>query len=100
MRNVPAVLVTVLAVLAGCSSGGVATMMATDPGWLGDGDHLTAALVTPAGSTVTIPAGAQIVAAPGVTITVRGVLTIAAGAQAHARIATAAPHPEQAAAWG
>jgi hypothetical protein len=102
-RAVVFVFILGLAVLAGCSFGGVATMMATDPGGLGDGDHLTAALVIPAGSTVTILAGAQIVAAPGVVITVRGVLAVsagAAGAAAHARIATAAPHPEQAAAWG
>jgi hypothetical protein len=91
----PAVFMTGLAVLAGCSSGGGAMG--------GLSDHLTASLEIPAGSTMTIPAGANIVAAPGVTITVRGVLTIAAGAagaQAHASIATAAPHPEKAAAWG
>src|SRR5450432_969189 len=95
-----------LAVLAGCSSGGGAmttmmAMMAPDAGGLGD--HLTASLEIPAGMTVTIPAGAKIVAGPGVVITVRGVLVAsagAAGAAAHASIATAAPHPEQAAAWG
>src|SRR5450432_3308243 len=103
MRSVPAVLVTALAVLAGCSSGGGAVMtmtmmMAPDAGGLGD--HLTASLEIPAGMTVTIPAGAKIVAGPGVVITVRGVLAVSAGAAAHASIATAAPHPEQAAAWG
>jgi hypothetical protein len=60
---------------------------------------LTAAMEIPAGSTVTIPAGAKIVAAPGVVITVRGVLTIAS-AGTHARIATAAPHPDQDHSWG
>jgi hypothetical protein len=92
-----------LAVLAGCSSGGGAmvtmmTMMTPDAGGLDD--HLTASLAIPPGMTVTIPAGAKIVAGPGVVITVRGVLLVSAGAQAHASIATAAPHPEQAAAWG
>ena len=60
-----------------------------------------AAFEIPAGSTVTIPAGANIVAAPGVVITVRGVLSISsASAGAHARIATAAPHPDQNHSWG
>src|SRR5450432_3159994 len=103
MRSVPAVLVTALAVLAGCSSGGGAVMtmtmmMAPDAGGLGD--HLTASLEIPAGMTVTIPSGAKIVAGPGVVITVRGVLVVSAGALAHASIATAAPNPDQAAAWG
>jgi hypothetical protein len=92
MRSVPAVLVTALAVLAGCSSsGGGASSL---------DDHLTASVVIPAGSTVTVQPGQSIVAEPGVVITVRGVLAIAAGAQTHARIATAVPPVDQTDAWG
>jgi hypothetical protein len=72
---------------------------AGSPGGLADGTEVMTPLEIPAGSTMTIPAGAKIVAAPGVVITVRGVLSIASAA-AHARIATTAPHPDQAHAWG
>lgn len=65
---------------------------------LADGTEVMTSLEIPAGSTMTIPAGAKIVAAPEVVITVRGVLSIAS-APVHARIATAAPHPDQAHAW-
>jgi len=87
-----------ISLLAGCS-GGAATPAGT-AGGLGDGTTLTAALEIPAGATVTIPAGAQIAAAPGVVITVRGVLTSTSPAGAHARISTAAPHADAAHPWG
>ena len=91
---------------AGCSGGGAAPpgSAAAPPGsgvGLVDGATLTEPFEIPAGMTVTIPAGARIVAAPGVTITVRGVLTIdSASAKTHARIATAAPAPDDMHAWG
>ena len=70
----------------GCSGGGAPTMPTGNAGGLTDGAALTASLEIPAGETITIPPGAKIVAAPGVTITVRGVLVVAS-ASAHARIA-------------
>ncbi|HEY2732078.1 MAG TPA: hypothetical protein VGK52_19180 [Polyangia bacterium] len=70
-----------------------------NPGALADGAEVMTSLEIPAGSTITIPAGAKIVAGPSVVITVRGVLSIASAA-AHARIATTAAHPDQAHAWG
>ena len=88
-----------ISLLAGCSAGG-AGAPAANTGGLGDGTTLAGAREIPAGATVEIPAGAQIVAAPGVVITVRGVLTSASGAGAHARIASAAPHPDFDHAWG
>ena len=87
----------VILLVAGCS--GSARAPAGNPAGLADGAEVTSSLEIPAGSTITIPAGAKIVAAPNVVITVRGVLSIAS-ASAHARIATAAPHPDQAHAWG
>jgi hypothetical protein len=96
--------------VAGCQ-GGAATMTATptpgsppmpgSPDGLHDGAVVTVPLEIPAGAMMTIPAGAQIVAASGIIITVRGVLTVAsAGVHGHARIGTAAPHPDQSHAWG
>ena len=81
--------------LMGCAGG--ATTPAMKPDGLEDGATLAAPLEIPAGTTATIPSGAKIVAAPGVTITVRGVLTIAS-AGAHARIAAAQPDGTHA--WG
>src|SRR6266404_2581314 len=88
----------VILLVAGCSGGGT-TAPAGSSGGLADGAEVMTPLEIPTGSTMTIPAGAKIVAAPGVIITVRGVLSIAS-ASAHARIATTAPHPDQAHAWG
>jgi hypothetical protein len=89
MRCSPRAMVLVL--VAGCSGG--AAPPAGSAGGLRDGAELTAALEIPAGSTVTIPAGARLIAASGVVITVRGVLTVAS-AGTPARIATA-PRPDQ-----
>src|SRR4051812_13412375 len=80
-----------------CLLGGCSGNAATNTGGLDDGAQLTASLEIPAGSTATIPPGAKIVAAPGVTITVRGVLVAASG-QDHARIGVAQPDAEHA--WG
>jgi len=103
--------VLVVSVVAGCSGGamttaggamttaGGATTTAGGADQLSDGAQVTASLEIPAGSTVTIPAGANIIAAPGVIITVRGVLSIASP-DLHARIATATPNPDQAHSWG
>ncbi|HXI55403.1 MAG TPA: hypothetical protein VNO55_05060 [Polyangia bacterium] len=92
--------------VAGCQGGATTTPGTTttpgSPGALHDGAVVTVPLEIPAGSTMTIPAGAQIVAAPGIVITVRGALTVASaggGAHVHARIASAAPHPDQGQAW-
>jgi hypothetical protein len=93
---------TLVLLVAGCSGGATTPAGSAPPanaGRLSDGAVVMAAMEIPAGSSVTIPAGARIVAAPGVVITVRGVLTVAS-ARAHARIATAAPHPDQDHAWG
>jgi hypothetical protein len=93
---------TLVLLVAGCSGGAMTPSGSSPPGsagGLGDGAVVTAAMEIPAGSSVTIPAGAKIVAAPGVVITVRGVLAVASP-RAHARIATAAPHPDQEHAWG
>jgi hypothetical protein len=65
-----------------------------------DGAHLTESLVIPAGLTVTIPAGAKIVADPTVTITVRGVLNVASATGAHAQIAATVASPTQVQSWG
>ncbi|MEA2698617.1 MAG: hypothetical protein QOI66_2888, partial [Myxococcales bacterium] len=88
--------------VAGCQGATTTPGPTTTPGspdGLRDGAVVTVPLEIAAGSTMTIPAGAQIVAAPGIIITVRGVLTVAS-AGAHARIASAAPHPDQTHAWG
>jgi hypothetical protein len=85
--------------VAGCSGAAAPTMPAADTGGLDDGAQLTAPLEIPAGATATIPPGARIVAAPGVTITVRGVLVVAS-AQKHARIATAATPTDSTKDWG
>ena len=66
---------------------------------LADGAQVRESLEIPAGSTGTIPAGANITAALGVVITVRGVLSVASPA-VHARIATATPNPDQEHSWG
>jgi hypothetical protein len=78
--------------VCGCAGGAAAPVEGASP--FTDGAHLSAALEIPAGTTVTISAGAKIVAAPGVFITVRGVLAVAS-ADAHARIAAAGSDP-----WG
>jgi hypothetical protein len=84
--------------VAGCS-GGAMSMPNTPAGPLDDGTELAAPLEIPAGTTVTIPPGAKIVAAPGVTITVRGVLSIASAGK-HARIGTVAPPKDMSHDWG
>jgi hypothetical protein len=82
-----------ISLLAGCSGGPAAPPENT--GGLDDGAHLTAALEIPAGTTATIPAGAKILADPGVMVVVHGTLVVAS-AKAHARIAAAdSMHP-----WG
>jgi hypothetical protein len=93
-RSTPAI---VILLVAGCSGGSMAP--AGSSGGLADGAEVMTSLEIPTGSTIAVPAGAKIVAAPGVVITVRGVLSIAS-APAHALIATASPHPDQAHAWG
>jgi hypothetical protein len=88
--------------VAGCSGGASSMAMTTPPadtGGLDDGATLTAPLEIPAGTTATIPPGAKIVAAPGVTITVRGVLVVAS-AKKHARIGTATPPTDSTQEWG
>jgi hypothetical protein len=75
------------------------SMSMSAAGPLADGTQLMAPLEIPAGMTVTMPAGAHVIAAPGVTITVRGVLTIA-GANKHAAIGTAAPPMGMDGTWG
>ena len=70
------------------------------PASLVDGAYLTASLVIPTGMTVTIPAGAKIVADPMVTITVQGVLNVESTAGAHAQIAATTPTPAEAQTWG
>jgi len=77
---------------AGCAGGAA-------PGPLDDGATLSAPLEIPAGMTVTIPPGARLVAAPGVTITVRGVLVVASASR-HARIGATTAMPDTSHAWG
>jgi hypothetical protein len=99
MRTVRGAAILIV-VLAGCAGGaGGMPAPAGDPGPLANGVQLTEPLEIPAGMTVTIPAGAKIVAAPGVVITVRGVLAVAS-AKTHARIGTAAPPVDDTQRWG
>ena len=95
------VLASASLLVAGCSGGAASmTMMPAAPtGGLDDGATLTGPLEIPAGTTATIPPGAKIVAAPGVTITVRGVLVVAS-AKKHARIGTATPPSDSSQEWG
>jgi hypothetical protein len=91
------------ALVVGCGAGsstGTSSMggSAASSSSLVDGAHLTKSLVIPAGMTVTIPAGAQIVADPMVTITVQGVLNVASATGPHAQIAATAT--TNAALWG
>jgi hypothetical protein len=95
-------MVSAILLVAGCSGGAAPMMMMTPAaptGGLDDGAKLSAPLEIPAGTTATIPPGAKIVAAAGVTITVRGVLVVAS-AQKHARIGTAAPPTDSTQEWG
>jgi hypothetical protein len=94
MRGACAIAVSLL---VGCAGGAAAPAGNADG--LTNGATLAASLEIAAGDTVTIPPGAKIVAAPGVKITVRGVLTVAS-ASAHARIGTAAPPADATQEWG
>jgi hypothetical protein len=89
----------VILLVAGCSGAGGAGAPPVNAGPLGDGVQLAAALEIPAGMTVTIPPGARIAAAPGVTITVSGVLSIAAATN-HARIGTSGTPTDATQDWG
>jgi hypothetical protein len=94
------VMASAILLVAGCAGGATSMMSPAAPtGGLDDGATLTAPLEIPAGTTATIPPGAKIVAAPGVTITVRGVLVVAS-AKTHARIGTAAPLTDSTQDWG
>jgi hypothetical protein len=94
------VVTSAILLVAGCSGGAASMMMPAAPtGGLDNGATLTASLEIPAGMTATIPPGARIVAAPGVTITVSGVLVVAS-AEKHARIATASPPSDPSGDWG
>lgn len=93
-------------VIVGCGADGSSTPPVGSSGTpassssLVDGAHLTESLVIPAGMTITIPAGAKIVADPTVTITVQGVLNVASATGTHAQIAATVPAPTQAQSWG